>query len=129
MVRILASSLLVLSLCFPAAAKASNPASDAPATTPVHVSTGVTVPVLLDAPDLKLPPSYAAEDVPAGYRIGVSLTVDENGQPQNVQLNRSYDAFLDGYVVNAVRQFRFRPATLNSQAVPVDLKLNVEVER
>jgi TonB family protein len=127
--RILASSLLLSSLYFPAAAKASNPADDANATTPVHVSTGVSIPVLIGTPSLKLPAGYPAQDIPAGYRIALTLTVDENGRPQNIQLVNSYDAYLDTYVLNAVRQFRFRPGTLDNQSVPVDLNLNVEVER
>lgn len=127
--RILASSLLLSSLYFPAAAWAGKPADDATATTPVQVSTGVNLPVLLGTPSLKLPASYPAEDIPAGYKIALTLTVDENGQPQNIQVANPYDAYLDGYVINAVRQFRFRPATLDNQSVPVDLDLTVNVER
>ncbi len=128
--HILASSLLLSSLLFPAAAKASNSMDGAATTTtPVQVSTGVIAPVLIGSPSLKLPASYPSEDFPAGYLLGVTLTVDENGQPQNIRVVNSYDAFLDAYVLNAVRQFRFRPATLDNQTVPVDLTLNVEVER
>lgn len=127
--HLLASSLLLSSLLFPAAAKAGTMDDAATATTPVKVSTGVIAPVLMGSPSLNLPAAYSAESFPAGYTLGVTLTVDENGQPQNIRVVNSYDAYLDEYVVNAVRQFRFRPATLDNQTVPVDLKLNVEVER
>jgi hypothetical protein len=36
---------------------------------------------------------------------------------------------LNAPVLSAVRNFRFRPATLDKQAVPVDMNLVIQVQR
>ena len=55
------------------------------------------------------------------------LNVDENGNAQNVQVIKSPSPVLDAPVAAAVRQFRFRPATLDNQPVATDLTLTVVV--
>lgn len=69
----------------------------------------------------------------------VSLVVDAQGIPQNVHIVRSIaDAqapkdrkaalSLDEKAVEAVRQYRFSPATLHGEAVPVELKVEVSFQ-
>jgi periplasmic protein TonB len=55
----------------------------------------------------------------------VSLIVDAQGNPQRVQVLRPLGKGLDEKAVAAVRQYRFKPATL--QGKPVAVELNIEV--
>jgi len=55
----------------------------------------------------------------------VSLIVDANGNPSNIQVVRSVDKGLDEKAIEAVSQYRFKPALLNGEPIPV--ALNVEV--
>jgi TonB family protein len=128
--RILAiSSLLLLSLFLPAAAKASTPVDDATASTPARVSTGVIAPVLLDSVNLTLPTTFSSFLIPDGAEVGVSLTVDENGTPQNIHVVKSYNPFWDARVLDAVRQFHYRPGTVDNQPVAIDMNLTIDIAR
>lgn len=55
----------------------------------------------------------------------VSLVVDAAGHPQNVKVPRPIGMGLDEKAVEAVRQYRFKPATKNGQ--PVAVLMNVAV--
>ena len=57
----------------------------------------------------------------------VSLIVDANGNPQNVHVVRSLGMGLDEKALEAVRQYKFKPAMdqVTHKAVPVPI--NVEV--
>jgi periplasmic protein TonB len=55
----------------------------------------------------------------------VSLVVDAKGNPQRVQVVRHLGMGLDQKAVAAVKQYRFKPATLQGRPVPVEV--NVEV--
>jgi hypothetical protein len=83
--RLLAASLLLSSLFLPAAAKASTPVDDATAPTPVRVSTGVTLPVLLGSPELSLPQGLAFDLIPSDAQVELSFTVDEKGLPRTLR--------------------------------------------
>jgi len=125
--RILAASLLLSSLIFPAAAKASTPVDDASAPTPVRVSTGVTAPVLLDSADLILPEGFDAFAIPSDAQVGLTLTIDEKGQPKDIHVVKSFNPFWDERVVETVRQFHYKPGMVDNQPTPVDLTLTVNI--
>jgi len=127
--RILAASLLLPSLFLPAAAKASTPVDDATAPTPVRISTGIIAPVLLSSPVLSLPVGFSFDLIPADAQVQLSLTVDEKGQPQNIQVVKSCSPFIDARVIETVSQFHFRPGTIDNQPTAVDLNLTVNVAR
>jgi TonB family protein len=128
--RILVASLMLLPSLFPAAVNASQPADDSSTPTPaLRVSTGVTGPKILDPTDIHLTPDTYNRLVPSDATIVLSLNVDENGKPQDVQVVKSVNKMLDERVIDAVRQFHFKPATLDEQPVPVDMTLNVVVKR
>lgn len=127
--RILAASLLLPSLILPAAAKASTPVDDASAPTPVRISTGVIAPVLLSSPVLSLPMGFSFDLVPPDAKVQLSLTVNAKGEPENIQVVKSFSPFVDARVVDTVSQFRFRPGTIDNQPTPVDLNLTVNVTR
>jgi TonB family protein len=127
--RILAISLLLPSLFLPAAAKASTPVDDATASTPLRVSTGVIPPALIDSVNLSVPSGFEDFFVPTGAEVGLTFTVDEKGIPQNIQVVKSYSPFWDARVVDAVRQFRYRPGSVDNQPAAVDVNLTVNIDR
>jgi len=126
--RILATSLLLSPLLLTAAAFASQPVIDASASTQApRISTGVIPARLLHAASLTLPPALAVT-TPNDAEVVLKLNVDEQGKAQDVQVVRSINPAVDERVVEAVRQFRWHPATLDKQAIPVELTLKVEVQ-
>ena len=128
--RIYAASALILPLLCTAAAVASSPATDLPASTSVRrVTTGVTPAQVMYAPHIILPADDTAEGLPANPEVVVHVNIDESGKVQDAKVIRSLYPTLNPHVVDAVRQFRFRPAQLDNQAVPVDMNLKIEVKR
>jgi TonB family protein len=57
--------------------------------------------------------------------VFVSIIVDEHGRPQNVHVTRGVGHGLDENAVEAVKQYRFKPAMKDGK--PVAVFLNVEV--
>ncbi len=126
--RILVASLLLLPSLVPAAALASQPADDSSTPTPaLRVSTGVTGPLILDASDVHLTPDTLDQLTPNKTTVVLRMNLDEKGRAHDLQIIKSDDNLLDERVINAVRQFRFIPAKLDDQPVPVNLTLNVVV--
>ena len=124
-----ASALLFPLLCT-AAAVASSPATDAPASTStLRVSTGVTPAEVIYTPPIALPQDETAQGFPNITEIVVHMNVDQTGKAQDVKVVRSLYPTLNEHVVDAVRQFRFRPAELDHQAVPVDMNLKIQLKR
>jgi TonB family protein len=126
--RILATSLLLPSLFLPAVVKASVPSDDATAPTPkVRVSTGVIAPELLDANHLSVPMTDTDVPFPADAEVGLTLTVDENGRPENVKVVKSLSPVWDARVLNAVSRAHFKPGSIDTQPIPVDMNLTVNI--
>src|SRR6202050_2858615 len=88
-----------------------------------HVGGGVSAPQLIFAPD----PEFSDEARRAKYQgvCVVSLIVDAQGNPQRVQVVRHLGMGLDEKAVEAVRQYRFKPATLQGKPVPVEVNIEV----
>ncbi|ERR1039458_3550723 len=127
--RILATSTLLSSLILPAAAFASTPVDDATAPTPIHVSSGVTQPVLVNSAYLDIPQGYSIDAIPADAQVGLAVTINEKGEPENIQVVKSYSKFWDARVVSTVRQFHFKPATVDGEPTPVDMNLTINIAR
>ena len=127
--RILVSSLLLSSLTLPAAAFASTPVDDATAPTPIRVSTGVTEPVLINSAYLSVPNGYSIDAIPSDAQVGLSLTINEKGQPENIQVTKSYNKFWDARVIETVREFHFKPGTVDNEPTPVDMNLVVNITK
>ncbi|HUB00536.1 MAG TPA: TonB family protein [Terracidiphilus sp.] len=126
----LVSTLLLGSILFPVAAVASQTKADASlSTTNLRVSTGVVAPAILRTTQVTVPQGVAYSDIPEGAQVGLLLTVDKNGAPEDIQVVRSLNASWDASVVSAVRQFRFRPGTIDNQPIPVDVNLTVTIAR
>jgi periplasmic protein TonB len=88
-----------------------------------HVGGGVAAPELIFAPD----PEFSDEARRAKFQgvCVVSLVVDAQGNPQRVLVVRHLGMGLDQKAVEAVRHYRFKPATL--QGKPVAVEVNIEV--
>lgn len=91
-----------------------------------QVGGSVRPPVVINTPD----PEYteAARKAKLSGNVLVALVVDSNGQPQNVRVARGLGNELDEKAVEAVQQYRFKPATRNGEPVPVDLKVEVNFQ-
>jgi TonB family protein len=126
--RILAASILVSPLFLTAAAYATQPVTDAPASTPTHaISTGVVPAHVVYSPDIDLSPS-AAQSLPYDAEVVLTLNVNEKGKAEDIQVVKSPNHDLEAAVTAAVRQSRFRPATLDNQPVASPMNLTVVVQ-
>lgn len=96
---------------------------------PLRISSGVVWPKLISEPSFKVSSSDFIDLNLATHQAVVSFTVDESGKPQNVHLTKSVNPTVDERVLNAVRQYRYLPATLNNQKVAVDINLEVNFAR
>jgi bla regulator protein BlaR1 len=101
---------------------ASSPTGVAPPRI-YHVGADVSAPKLIFAPD----PEFSEEAKRAKYQgvCVVSLIVDAQGNPQHIQVVRHLGKGLDQKAVEAVNQYRFKPAMLHKKPVPV--QVNIEV--
>ena len=89
---------------------------------------GVSVPMVI----YQVAPEFTAEardEAKKGRFTGgivlVHLIVDAKGVPQNVQVLRGIGMGLDEKAVEAVKQYRFKPATEGGEPVPVELNIEV----
>jgi protein TonB len=54
--------------------------------------------------------------------------VDESGTPKNIEIVKSINPEVDSRVMAAVRQFKYKPAMLDGQAVSSDLNLSMNFQ-
>jgi TonB family protein len=121
-------ALLVAGAAQVAAAQNTSPDGAAPAEGPsrdgtYRVGGGVKAPKATYSPD----PAYPEEARRAKYQACVVLwlVVDAEGSPQKIRIQQAAGMGLDEEAIEAVKQWRFEPATRNGQPVPV--MINVEV--
>lgn len=88
-----------------------------------HVGGGVSAPQVIYAVD----PEFSDEARRAKYQgvCVVSLIVDAHGNPQRVRISRALGMGLDEKALEAVRQYKFRPAMKGGQPVPVEIAVEV----
>jgi TonB family protein len=84
----------------------------------------VLPPQLIYAPDPKF--SQQARAAKYGGISVVSLIVDAQGYPQNIQVIRHLQMGLDEETVAAVTHYKFKPATLQGKPVPVAVDIQVK---
>jgi TonB family protein len=113
----------------PTGVASTDPATDV--STAPHgrrISTGVIAPKLISEPVMHLAVSDFANSDLATQHMVVSFRVDETGAPQNVHLLKSAGQNVDARVLTAVRAYRFEPARLDEQAVPMDVNLVINFQ-
>ena len=88
-----------------------------------RIGGGVSAPVALYQPEPEF--SEEARKAKVAGNVLVYLQVDENGRPQNVRVLRGIGLGLDEKAMEAVRQYKFKPAMKNGH--PVRVEMNVDV--
>jgi periplasmic protein TonB len=88
-----------------------------------HVGGAVSAPQLVSAPD----PEFTDEARRTKYEgtCVVSLIVDAQGGTQRIQVVKHLGLGLDEKAIEAVRRYRFKPATLQGRPVPVEMDVEV----
>ena len=91
-----------------------------------HVGGSVRPPVLTHQVD----PEFSEEARKAKFsgNVQVYLIVDEQGNPSHVRVVRGVGMGLDEKAVDAVRQYRFKPAMRDGKPVRVDLYIDVNFQ-
>jgi len=90
---------------------------------PRRIGGGVSQPVLIFSVEPEF--SEEARKAKVAGNVLVNLWVDTNGNPSHVRVIRGVGMGLDEKAMEAVRQYRFKPAMENGK--PVLVELNVEV--
>ena len=89
----------------------------------MHIGGSVQPPSLI----YKIEPEFSEQARKAKFSgdVQIYLWVDEHGNPSHVQVVRGVGMGLDEKAMEAVRQYKFKPAMLNGKPVKVDLYVNV----
>ena len=89
----------------------------------MSVGGGVSAPQLIHSVE----PEFTEEARRANYQgnVSIKLIVDSQGNPQSVRLASHLGMGLEEKALEAVRQYRFRPAMYQGQAVPVQIVIDV----
>ena len=91
-----------------------------------HVGGSVMAPKLVYQVD----PEFSEEARKAKFsgNVEVYLIVDEQGNPTHIRVARGVGMGLDEKAVEAVRQYKFKPAMQNGKPVKVDLYIDVNFQ-
>jgi TonB family protein len=83
----------------------------------------VSAPVLI----YNVNPAFSEEARAAkkGGNVLINLVVDQNGNPTHVRVIRGIGYGLDEKAIEAVKQYRFKPAMQEGKPVPVELNLEI----
>jgi TonB family protein len=120
------------------AAPAKAPCSNPDAAGKFHIGCGVTPPVVIHSVEPKYPEEARAQKLSTGGVV-VALVVDTNGNPTDVHVKnskvdkvdksaRSVEQLLEDNMVDAVRQYKFKPATFQGKPVPIELNVEVNID-
>ena len=88
-----------------------------------RIGRGVTPPSVVDSPDPKFPET--ARVAKFNGVVVVGMIVGTDGVPRDMWIKQKLGLGLDQKAIEAVQQWRFRPATKNRQ--PVAVPITVEV--
>ncbi|MFP5236549.1 MAG: energy transducer TonB [Acidobacteriota bacterium] len=90
----------------------------------MSVGGGVSAPVLLHSVE----PEFTEQARQAGFQgsVAIQLIVDSQGNPQNVHVTRHLGMGLDEKAVEAVHQYRFKPAMYQGHPVAVQIIIDVD---
>jgi protein TonB len=90
----------------------------------MSVGGGVTAPRLIHS----IEPQFSSEARNARYQgvVSIRLIVDPQGNPEDIQIVRHLGMGLDEKAIEAVRQYKFRPAMYQGHPVPVQIVIDVD---
>jgi TonB family protein len=95
--------------------------------TVVRVSSGITAPVLVHTVDVDR--EHVLQNASLEDRVvRVGMTIDASGTPTDLKVLQSTDQFTDQAILDAAKQYRYKPATLNGTAVPMAMTVNFTIE-
>jgi TonB family protein len=85
---------------------------------------GVTMPEAIFSPE----PSFSDEARKAKFQgiVLLMIVVGKDGRPYNIRVLQSLGMGLDEKAIEAVRNWRFRPASLNGQPVATEIGVQVD---
>ena len=108
-----------------AAVKVAPPTTSAPDGEVYAIGDGVSAPMLIYTLDPEFPAS--AKDTKVGFsaKVVVGMIVDDSGTVQDVHVVHSFNPDFDAKAMEAIQQYRFKPA--QREGKPVAVRLNVEV--
>ena len=91
-----------------------------------HIGGGVSAPQLI----YQVEPEFSEEARKAKVagNVLVTLVVDTTGHPQRVRVLRGIGMGLDEKAIEAVKQYRFKPAMEGSKPVPVEVNIDVNFQ-
>ncbi|MHB8302002.1 MAG: energy transducer TonB [Acidobacteriaceae bacterium] len=89
----------------------------------MSVGGGVTAPQVIH----RVEPEFSDAARQAKYQgvVSLQLIVDPQGNPQNIQVIHPLGMGLDAKAIEAVRQYRFKPAMYQGHPVPVQILIDV----
>lgn len=90
----------------------------------MSVGGGVSAPAVIHS----VQPEFTNEARQANFQgtVALQLIVDASGTPQNIHVTRHLGMGLDEKAIEAVRQYRFRPAMYQGHPVAVQIVVDVE---
>ena len=117
--------VLQASVLQPAALVASVKSADAKGalTAAPRVSTGIVPPQIVHTAGIEPGRVMPNQGFGGDRTVVVSTTVDTTGTPVDLKVVKSADEYTDAGVLRAVSQYRFKPATLDNEAVPMTVNL------
>jgi TonB family protein len=66
---------------------------------------------------------------PAVTHVVIHAIVDENGIPRNVAVTQSAGSLIDRRAVEAVSQYRFKPATLDNKPTWASVSISIKIQK
>jgi TonB family protein len=94
--------------------------------TVVRVSSGITAPVLVYSVDVDREHIVLTGNSDRIVRVG--MTIDATGKPRDLKVLQSTDKFTDQAILTAASQYRYKPATLDGTAVPMEMTVNFNIQ-
>jgi TonB family protein len=92
------------------------------------VPTESSEPKVTKAVEMDLSAQELAEQ-PAITHVVIHAIVDENGIPRNVAVTRSAGSVIDRKAVEAVSQYRFKPATLDNKPTSASVSIAIKIQK
>lgn len=117
---------------------AKSPCRNPDASGKYHIGCGVIPPVIIHQVEPKYPEDFRGKKLSTAGVV-ITLTVDAQGNPIDVRLknskvdsadkaSRMAQQLLEDNMLEAVRHYKFKPATFEGKPVPVDLNLEINID-